>query len=115
MNHTPGPWKCDEMHHFATHTESSSANRVYTEIECKCNPKHKLAVRYIPYNEDDANLIAAAPDLLEALKLSQQLVKNMLWNCDAKTGMIEATHVNISKWEDVYNKISQAIAKAEGK
>ncbi|MHC4413325.1 MAG: hypothetical protein ACYSW6_10235 [Planctomycetota bacterium] len=74
MNYTPGPWKCDFAHHHATHKESGAAQRVYAVVKCTCKPKHDFAVRYVPYNDDDANLIAGTPALYEALR---NLVNNL--------------------------------------
>ena len=56
MEHTPGPWRIvgDEPHLYIWPTASAVLNR------------HNLIADV--YTEADARLIAAAPDLLEALK-----------------------------------------------
>ena len=66
--HTPGPWYCDEKHLTADHKLSGPAQQVSSVIQCTCKPNHTFSVCYVPYTDADARLIAAAPDLLEALE-----------------------------------------------
>ena len=65
MAHTPGPWMVAEnlfgntaSYEVYTHTESKSGKGGYTRI-CQITPKDQKA---------NARLIAAAPELLEALE-----------------------------------------------
>lgn len=85
--HTQGPWK-------AEHSGFGDA-----KVRAHCGWKNKDGSSFIPTIVDrtsweNANLIAAAPELLEALKLA---MKESDWFCD----------------ED-FKKMKAAIAKAEG-
>jgi hypothetical protein len=57
--HTPGPWRSDE--HFACHSMIMAGDEVLAQTDCK---------RGAALGTDRANarLIAAAPDMLAALK-----------------------------------------------
>ena len=61
MSHTPGPWHYQGVHVWAGDDESAGA---ITQGGCGCCNGTRDGV----YNEDDARLIAAAPDLLAALE-----------------------------------------------
>lgn len=64
--HTPGPWVANGAEVWGTHAMRFSLTTGGTPmIATVC--KHTDAERAFPY-EANANLIAAAPDLLEALK-----------------------------------------------
>lgn len=91
--HTPGPWvafyksKYGEWHvgvpsSVGTMKVGLFPNGIQTE-----------------HPEGDANLIAAAPDLLSALK-------DLLFNCDHGNGL--------NAWEKTKEKARAAISKAEG-
>ena len=60
MKHTPGPWS---VHVIGQHWNNKSLKHIEVTFgkdgECICDTV---------YNPSDANLIAAAPDLLEALQ-----------------------------------------------
>ncbi len=100
--HTPGKWKVDSnLHHdivvFSPWSEEVKPENTATFGDCR-----GAYICYLPYNsgiptkeqaEANARLIAAAPDLLEALKHA----KSLLWTHSIKSATIE-----------------QAIAKAEG-
>jgi hypothetical protein len=84
MSHTPGPWKiaCESGDWFATLNDYAP----------------------IPATEANARLIAAAPDLLEALRDVIGWVPGgaaEMWHTDAPTKAVERARA--------------AIAKAEGK
>lgn len=91
MKHTPGPWK--------VWTHPRNENEVYVD------GANGRSVCYVIHDDDerkeqkaDAVLIAAAPDLLEALKAYQ-----------------EANRVSNDSQAELYEMAEAAIAKAEGK
>jgi len=93
MTHTPGPWFYD----IGTSSLGFSGGwiaRIVREGEG------------LGKNIDDAHLIAAAPELLDALKAITEVVYNDLINSKEK--------VSISYLEDVCRQANQAIAKVEG-
>ena len=105
MKHTPGPW--DAYHDKGWLVVASKDERLYVQIEKGSSAKKRIA---------DAILIAAAPELLEALKRLMVLsypysgtpsMKDMLeyWEHEKTQGRGEA--------EDRLFALA-AIAKAEG-
>ncbi|MCP4493183.1 MAG: hypothetical protein GY820_38665 [Gammaproteobacteria bacterium] len=74
MPHTPGPW--DKSNNYIT-------SAVNNELICTCN------------SQTNADLIAAAPELLETCKAIVELDKDLVF-------------------PEVTNKAKQAINKAEG-
>lgn len=89
MKHTPGPWFIQEGKYYAC---VRTDKRVIADMRTVGN--------VVP-NMNDARLIAAAPDLLEAvqvcLKAEKERCKNLLPGapattyCDKRIAMIEAT------------------------
>ena len=80
MTHTPGPWKAI--------TGGADAKVV-------CPDGRSFLIGDIIYHDENkanANLIAAAPDMLEALKATLDVIHE----------------------RDIYEQVEQAIAKAEG-
>ncbi len=63
MSHTPGPW-------IAEQTE-----RVETGLDIIIKNKVEKVVGWA-YRPSDARLIAAAPEMLEALKAAEQFIQN---------------------------------------
>lgn len=113
MAHTPGPWMVAEnlygntaSYEVYTHTESKSGKGGYTRI-CQITPKDQKA---------NARLIAAAPELLEALEASRKAINTL--DEDA-LGMEtrEDGHGGINYWPfkvELLHQIDTAIAKAKG-
>ena len=66
--HTPGPWRYDcgnsqiECAQYGTHYRQPIANI------CREDDRFSREVKYIEEADDNAELIAAAPDMYEALK-----------------------------------------------
>ena len=92
MAHTPGPWFIED-----------GENSWDLYAEQKGHPKKiakcpKQSIEYAEYwpDDDDANLIAAAPELLAALK-----------------ALVDTPAKDIHKFR-VWDKAYQVIAKAEG-
>ena len=59
---TPGPWNAWKVHEM----------EVYTVVAQRSDPLLSITIGY-GYKEDDARLIAAAPELLEACKAARRL------------------------------------------
>lgn len=96
--HTPGPWKALEgKNGWQIHTDnkpgkgSPNTNHWIANIKCESCPAHE---------EANALLIAAAPDLLEALDI---VVGCLLWDKDDKTSI------------EVMRRVNAARDKAEGR
>lgn len=94
MKHTPRPW-------YANVT-SAEQGLIYQE---------KTGVNIaLTYNADDAELVAAAPDLLEALEKTEQLVKNVL-GVLRQNGISADLHNEIAR-QNLHNRT--AIQQATG-
>lgn len=92
MSHTPGPWEAIE-------TPESSHQRFVVAAG-----RERIASLYLPGNADDASLIAASPDLLNALGRALFHATLRGWNTTEGHELA-----------DVYAQMKAAIAKAEGK
>jgi hypothetical protein len=92
--HTQGPWKIDW---YICREDGKELWRVPRSIGPASTDHCHWAGRYITVDEADANLIAAAPDLLEALKSTRAFVNSV------------APHGGL------FERINAAIARAEGK
>lgn len=126
MAHTPGPWKIDEncpTDHGRICIHDAEIDLHICEAISGMFGKNGTV-------EDNARLIAAAPDLLEACKVGFQLVLGQLGQLRAKFGDIEdckycgrtgmeadkcAGHLHIEMLQNRAKAIEAAIAKAEGK
>jgi hypothetical protein len=62
--HTPGPWTVDENYTDGLRIRGNLSHRKHDAVE------EVVAKVYGPRENPDARLIAAAPELLEALKLA---------------------------------------------
>jgi len=90
--HTPGPWKLDDVSDFIR-----GPRGVYIAELCDAN-SDRVQV-HGPRFEANARLIAAAPDLLEALEhISRELPENEF----------------IKHSKDAIRKVKDAIRKAKG-
>lgn len=69
IKHTPGPWTWGFEEGYG-YNELKSANRsvLSMELDWSLEPGEGLDGKYIKVSEADANLLAAAPELLNALK-----------------------------------------------
>jgi len=110
--HTPGPWKIKRMKHsefsFWHYAIEHTTNARDCFVVRECGPVWSRPTKGKPYRNAEAlanaRLIAAAPELLSALKAIVNEYEQDVWNC------IEPT-VSI----DHYEASKQAIAKAEGR
>lgn len=100
MRHTPGPWWVDGYR--VRHDKEANPNHRRGPAVCDCAMTHGLGDAAL---EDTANahLIAASPDLLEALKQLQP----------ESTGCMESMDWRL--YWDAVKVARSAIAKAEGR
>lgn len=100
--HTPGPWTTDEQEHHEPHQD----------IKIKANKHHTVCTLWIDdapvrdFNsaqKANARLIAAAPDLLEALQWAMSEIEALNINRD-----LDPSH------NEAVNAANAAIAKAIG-
>lgn len=105
IGHTPGPWFWNDRDQLV--------GEEWAEPCYPAEPARRVVIvetdggHYAPYGADRL-LIAAAPELLEALKIAQQFMSIASdWNIDEAeiNGQMRSTY----DWLDVVNK---AIAKA---
>ena len=98
MNHTPGPWRIEPNIGFEPDIVKDNEAGTWPDCSVICTMNGP-----IDFSGNDARLIAAAPELLEALKEMLPIVHDAM-NADD---------------DDVIGKIayraSAAIAKAEGR
>ena len=91
LKHTPGPWVVDEI----------GPPHEYTRYVVRAEGRGQIMKTI---DEDDARLIAAAPEMLEALMLAHEELLNIArlqdWHSETFRGKIE--------------KITTAIVKATG-
>ena len=90
--HTPGPW-------------SKKAGRVITTEHVTYSVDGPPSDFMFLENEADADLLAAAPDLLEALELCSAIMEANL----------RPGEDDMPTWHDVIKQTETAIAKARGK
>jgi hypothetical protein len=108
--HTPGPWKVDEPHQVLAESVGEYVAITQAE-EWNALPRDQV--------EANARLIAAAPDLLEALqevvKLANQAHDHWDNDRDAKVGKILlALSGHMPRYDKRIDAIHAAIAKATG-
>lgn len=100
MPHTPGPW---------TATNSGFAELVYAGCDQTLGSGHRIAEMIGPNGEANARLIAAAPELLQALKellATSQCIDSM----NKKFTQVMA----YTTAPELHQKCREAIAKATG-
>ena len=105
MQHTPAPWKYNVHnggHYFADIEAALGMKDGINQIRTV-----GLVLKYAPENEREANarLIAAAPDMLAALKLAFKIPRP--WIMGGRT-------IAEEEWGAAVDAVSSAIAKAEG-
>lgn len=105
MTHTPGPWIAD---HFSEYGFPSRPTPNITINPVVLGQVVNLPIAKIQRNSEEhlanARLIAAAPDLLEALKVLNEFVRQS-----------DAAYRNgIGDTDGVYTQVHSAIAKATG-
>jgi len=88
--HTPGPWR--------TVGNKAGSWSVLSGNICLAVLARKDCLEW---NEANARLIAAAPELLEALQNLQPLVKRYL-----------VLNINAAAWKSAFEKLEEAVSKA---
>ena len=94
MSHTPGPWGYQRI---------DSGEFLITDPRPPKPPFEFSTVGKMGLEEDDAKLVAAAPDLLAAC---QSFAKALEQDTESDEGM--------AIWRAVWLRVESAIAKAEG-
>lgn len=108
--HTPGPWITGEEHESEVEI---------VQVDRQGFPCRRICIVQTPIPFDDktmhanANLIVAAPDLLEACKIHEKLSSH-IWTCESCLHDDYCTERNDLKHEADSIR-TEAIAKAEGK
>lgn len=111
VKHTPGPWQVMNDYDGATivianvdgETFSDGSSTFSYDFVCDTFPDDGDGSRSREIAKADAHLIAAAPELLEALKAMRPCVEGYIDRCDFSRG-IEARKL-----------LNAVIAKAEGR
>lgn len=91
VKHTPGPWLVRTLENFG-----------FNVVHYVGGDKFNIALVAKTGNEHDARLIAAAPDLLEALEAVNQVMFDGILNSDGRD------------IQSAIEKMCAAIAKAKG-
>ncbi len=93
MKHTPGPWMIHDMEERVVVTVSKKPSICIADTAAIGTP--------LEVNRANARLIAAAPELLEALRETKEWIDNWSPNfCDDE------------EWDETKIKVDGAIAKA---
>ena len=104
MNHTPGPWELGSLGSVVTRTPDDQVRitGIYAEETIRAYGGHVICETVMPAN---AKLIAAAPELLEALE--------WLVNIGYDVGK-DGGRPKYGEFEDAILSAQRAIAKATG-
>ncbi|HFW4910606.1 TPA: hypothetical protein ACIBUD_000709 [Salmonella enterica subsp. enterica serovar Lansing] len=97
MNYTPGPWQWWTGNSFlrlSSQATGKDGGVIDSYVMRDGHPSLRVS-------KEDMDLIAAAPDLLEALQLAEK-------------AMAEGRNVTYPEWYGVINKARSAISKALG-
>ncbi|EAS0544796.1 hypothetical protein EX404_07785 [Salmonella enterica] len=97
MNYTPGPWQWWTSNSFlrlSSQATGKDGGVIDSYVMRDGHPSLRVS-------KEDMDLIAAAPDLLEALQLAEK-------------AMAEGRNVTYQEWYWVINKARAAISKALG-
>ena len=103
MTHTPGPWSFVDAWHYNVQGEMKDASVVIDE--------NQYDVLQDVNRHENARLIAAAPELLEALEGVMEFYPNAIGFSDEKGAYLEEDYFRAIDAED---KAEQALALVEG-
>lgn len=101
QSHTPGPWSAHKT--IEAHDGMPECWQIDAQHDAVCTTQFC----YAPNTAANARLIAAAPELLEALKRLSVQMNNLIMVCDVPERFAEA-------FNDGQNQADAAIAKATG-
>lgn len=113
--HTAGPWRVEQdttlIWGDCNPDDATSYGMGYPIAECRVTPSGSWAKGPKGHSEADANarLIAAAPDLLEALKAAMAFIDSHVADADI-TDKMARNHCRLRE-----TKPHDAIARAEGR
>lgn len=106
VGHTPGPWWVENRKPDGRDIHSESA------LVCRLHDDAADAIGPGPLGEADANLIAAAPDLLAACLRVFDMVDAKGYGAPKSDDFIEGY---AEGWADAARVVADAIDKAEGR
>lgn len=114
--HTPSPWAFQKIGGVMPDGTNYSAISIYqSDVEEEDTPDEDNTIAGIwsldPVDFANAQLIAAAPDLLEVLKDFCGLIE---MNCRGQSKSIENADANQIEWSSLFEAAEQAIQKARG-
>jgi hypothetical protein len=117
--HTPGPWEAFEGGRFGKDVVITSQSRIDNSKGSICEMDIYFDGEHGEQQEANAHLIAAAPDLLEALESALKQMEHDIVKIDSEWGAcrnLEQMIQEIPSEEDVKTilKARTAIAKAKG-
>lgn len=110
MKHTPGPWEIDGHNLTAViHNEGSVTWPQWKHV-CNCDYGYADPEKHFEENKANAHLIAAAPEMLEALESVMRLQKLIEYPNDVKECHVgEAMAVS-----GMLQKVIRVVNKAKG-
>lgn len=108
MKHTPGPWKAWQP---KPGDNSSRGPDFHWEVATDSPDRRQCVVQCV-YSEANARLIAASPDMIDALRFAEQFI-TALSRRDLDSEL--AGNETNDAAREVLFQVQAAIAKAEGK
>lgn len=112
MKHTPGPWKVTTCMDYWVEPVNSDPAKQFVGIAHCGDINWPDYEKMQPEWEANARLIAASPDLLEALKELHAMYAHTWDRVDGALVMIDR---GVTRFEKAHEAASAAIARAEGK
>lgn len=106
--HTPGPWEVKSVDKQTWQIGTADFGSIVT-----LHDPYRASIRMTAEMEADARLIAAAPDLLEALKKVKQMISEALPKFNWRDSFLDANAIRLLN--EVPLAVYEAVAKAEGK
>jgi hypothetical protein len=117
--HTPGPFTAVEystgMHKYIPHVDISGKDGQHVATVALCFPGYSGTDELLAERQANAALIAAAPELLEALKAVRDIVDADAARLVASVGNGPEADNRLSAATSYIEQVDDAIAKAEGR
>lgn len=108
MPHTPGPWTMKNTGDGKSIFVTGSANDYFVNLDCEIDSDDKDGETA----EANARLIVAAPELLDALKMVQEIVTSPEPNCSCHISPPCNDCVEWAAIRETLATVKSAIAKA---